>query len=191
MNRRGERQLRDFQRKAEKERETREKELADAKKAAEEEKMTAQQLIESRGRQWEQQIAEMQRKQDEQTALFQKEREFTQLQIYIRDQVAAHADDIMPELLDYIGGSSPEEVDASIQVALQKSLSVAQKLAEMQTNGRASMQGTRTGPVPIGELDRPAGDGQLTSEQIAAMSMPEYAKFRQGRIPSTGTGIFG
>lgn len=184
-------QLRDFQKKAEKEKADREQALAEAQRRAEEEKLSAQELIEKRTAELQGQYETLRQENERQQALFAKEREYTALQMYVQQAVAAAADEIEPRLLDYIGGTTREEVDMSIERAKQKTAEMFADIQAANTQARAAQPGVRPGPPPITPMDNPQSDGQLSPEQIAGMPWDEYAKFRQGRIPTSGQGLFG
>lgn len=51
-------------------------------------------------------------------AIFAKEQEMNELRLYVQQATAAAADRIAPELLQLVGGSSREEVDASVEHAI-------------------------------------------------------------------------
>lgn len=184
-------ELRKFQTAAEKEKEAREQALAVEQKKREEAELNAQQLVEKRTSEFQLQLNQMRQDQDAREALFVKEREFTELKMYTQSVVSANQDDIEPRLLKYIGGNTKEEIDASVQRAIADTQEMFADIAAAQTSGRAQMPGVRTGPPAITEMDNPASDGQMTAEQIKGMNWNDYATFRQGRIPTTGQGIFG
>jgi hypothetical protein len=98
------------------------------------------------------------------------------LQGYLARQVAAAADSIAPQLLDYIGGDSEEAIDASIEVAKAK---IAEILAGIrQTRARPpAVDPAFTANVREGISDNGVPD------DIRGMPMAEYAKLRQrGRL---------
>lgn len=184
-------ELRTSQKAAEKEKADREKAIADAERRAAEEKLSAQQLIEKRTTEMQAQFESMKLAQEQQTALFAKEREFTELKMYTQQAVAAVRDEIEPRLLKYVGGNNVAEVDASIQQAIADTQEMFADIQAAQTAGRAQMPGVRPGPPAITEMDNPSSDGQVSADDIKNMSWSKFAEFRQGRIPSTGQGIFG
>lgn len=146
---------------------------------------------------WNTRFTEQEQARQQAEALAQKEREFANLREYIAGQVEANKETIAPQLLQYIGGNTQEEVDASVARAVQTTNDI---LAEIQAaNGgqqvdpaqvvvpqvpqqqvAAPQQAfvTRAAAGP-GNFD-PTGLGQqtLTPEQIANMPMSEYANLR-------------
>ncbi len=179
------------QKKADKEREDREKALADAERKAQEEKLSAQELIDKRSAEMQEQYDSLRRQREEDRAIFERERELDRIALYTQRAIDANRESIEPRLLDYIGGHTEEEVNASIQVAVQKTQEMFAEITEAQQLGRAAMPGVRPGPPAITELDQPASDGSVSADDIKNMSWDKYAKFRQGRVPQSGQGIFG
>ena len=128
-------------------------------------------------------------------ALYDKEREFAALQLHIRDRVEAERENIAPELLDFIDGSTVEEVEASIQRVKDKTAAIVEGMRQAQVAARSGMPGVSPGGGTAGivpGLD--TGDQPLTAEQIKGMSMQDFAKLRNqtgmaGR--GQGQGVFG
>lgn len=188
-----------------KEEEKRRKEAEDAAKRAEEAELSARELIERRQAEWDAQLAAQQAQFGEQLtglqnqlaerdAILQREREFAELRAYAQAQVAEARDEIAPELLDYIGGNTKEEIDASIQMAKDKSAQIVASIQQAQIAQRAAMPGVSpAGFAPLGPIDAQGGQKQLTPEDIRDMSMADYAKMRGqlGVAGSGGRGLFG
>lgn len=192
--------------------------LEAAAKAKEEEELDAKSLIQRREQEWQQQLqqttqtweqkfAEQAEKVAQAEATAAKEREFGELRDYAISAVKAVEDKIAPQLLGFVGGNTPEEIDASIVRAIETTDSIA---AEMQAalGGQVPQQqpfvvgqppaapqvpGTRVTTGPSG-VDPGAQYQQLTAEQIASMPMDQYAKLR-GQIgiggQSNNRGLFG
>lgn len=180
-------------------------EVERAKQKAAEAELSAKELLDRRQAEWqaqreadraeqERRLAEIAEQQKVQQALWEKEREMTALAIYTRDAVAANQDNIAPELIDLIGGSTKEEVDASIQTMVAKTSAIVEGMRQAQVAQRAGMPGTApsagaTAVVP--GID--TGEQKLTPEDIQGMSMKDFAALRQkmGMGASGGRGIFG
>jgi len=174
------------------------KEREAAEKKRKEDEMSARDLLaqreqewsaqqEEREKTWQAQIDELKAQRERDQALAQREREFGELQQYIQSKVTENQDNLAPQLLDFIGGNTREEVDQSLSVVLAKS----QQIAEDAQKAFAAAQRNRGvgtgGAGPAGPMDvLNDGTQQLTLEQINNMSMAEYAKYRD-RLGVTGS----
>ena len=186
-----------------------EKARAAAEKAAQakaDAEKSAKELLEQRNQEWQQKMAEIQaandaklaeiaQQQQAQQAVWEKEREFTALQMYIRDAVAAEQDNIAPELLDFITGNTREEVDASIARVKEKTAAIVEGMRQAQQAQRAGMPGVSpSGGATAITPGLDTGQQQLSPDDIKGMSMEEFAKLRsQYGIAGAGQGrgIFG
>ena len=183
------------------------------RKAAEAE-MSAKELIDKRSRELQQQYEQQQNEwaarfqaQEqtlaEQAAVFAKEREFQELANYAAAQVNANQDQIAPELIDLIGGNSKEQIDASVASMIEQTQRILSGIQQAQTAQRAAMPGVSTGGfTPTGPMESQGGTRQVTPEEIAGMSMAEFAAHREqfgvtgnngpaGRFGQLGKGLFG
>lgn len=188
--------LRAAEKKREEDAAKRQAEAEAAKQKAEEAELSAKQLIEKKQAEWDSQMAQFRADQEQREALFAKERAFTQLQIYTRDRVAQEADNIAPELIDYITGNSEEEVEASIEVAKNKTAAILNGIQQAQQAQRAGMPGVAPagGATAITPGLDTTGDQNLSPEDIAGMDMKSFAALR-AKIgmggQSSSRGIFG
>jgi flagellar biosynthesis GTPase FlhF len=175
-----------------------------AKQKAAEAELSAKELVEKRNQEWEQKLATMQqeqadrlaeiaRQQEVQQALWAKEKEMADLQLYIRDRVAAEQENIAPELLDIIDGDSREAVDASIEVMKNKTAAIVAGIQQAQTAFRAGMPGVApSGGATALTPGIDTGGKELSAEDIKGMSMQDFRALR-GRMnmPSgSGQGLF-
>lgn len=184
------------------------KRTADAEKAkqkAAEAELSAKELLEKRQAEWEAQraqdkadqearLAAIAEQQQLQQAMWDKEREMAQLAMYIRDQIEANRDNIAPELLDFIDGTTKEEVDASIERVKAKTAAIVEGMRQAQLQTRAGMPGVApSGGATALTPGLDTGDRQLTPDDIKGMSMKDFAALRSkmGITSGTGQGLFG
>lgn len=174
------RELRAFQKKQEKADADREAVVAKARKDAEEAELTAKDLIERRQAEFDARMAQFQTEQDMKIALLEKQNEMVALQAYIQRRVNEEQDNIAPELVEYVGGDTPEQVEASIEKVKASTASIVTNLRGAQTRQRAAMPGVApsAGTNGVGPLDTP-GDRQLSAQDIAGMGMKEFAALRE------------
>ena len=190
------------------------KEAEEASRKAAEAEMSAKELIDRRTAelqkqyqeqqdQWASKVQGLESQMAEREAIFAKEREFQALANYAAELVNAHRDDIAPELVEFVGGNTKEEIDASVQRVVEKTSQILSGIQQAQTAARAAMPGVSTGGfTPTGPMDAQGGTRQLSPEDIAGMSMDEFAAHRaqfgvagnnvgQGRFGHLGKGLFG
>lgn len=196
--------------KAQQEREAAE---AAARQAAEEEarrkaesEMSAKDLLAQRERElqerlsqttteWEKKFQQMQQEREHERALLEKERELAALQAYTQKRVAEERDNIAPQLLDFITGNTPDQIEQSIESVKAKSLEIANAAREAMASARAAQRGVApTGYAPVGPMEIEGGTRQYSTEDIAQMDMQTYAKFRQnipGLAQNRNVGLYG
>lgn len=178
-----------FRQKAEKEETKRIKAIEDAEKAKAEAEMSAKDLVAKRDEEFNARLAQIQAENEQRIALMEQEVKFNQLQAYIQRRAAEESSTIVPELLDFINGNSPEEVDASIELLKAKSAAIA----ESARGARSAQLRQQPGVAPVAgvngvtPLDQP-GDRQLTAADIRGMSMQDFAALRQKINMPTGSG---
>ena len=165
------------------------------RKKAEEAELSARELVERSRAEAQTQIELLRAEQAHQVAMVQKELEYTRLQAYIQRRVNEESDNIAPELLDFIDGNSPEEVEASIERVKAKTAQIVENMRQAGIRHRAAMPGVApaSGANGVTPMDAP-GDRQLTDKDIAAMDMKQFGALREklgmDRL-SSNTGLFG
>jgi alanyl-tRNA synthetase len=166
---------------------------ADAKKASDA-KLTAEELITARDAEWKAEKDKFQAQMDLDRAIMQKEHARLTLAAYAQRRVAEEiaADTIAPQLVDYIDGTSEEEIEQSIATAKTKTESILESVTNQAP--RTGTPGVSpTGFGPSGPLDNLTGQRQFSAEDIQNMSMAEYAKLRGplGTGRNSNSGMFG
>lgn len=151
--------------------------VAEAKRRAEEEKLSYQELVAKREAELNQQLEQQRLEMENKIALWQKEQYYLNLKGYAQRRVAEEvaAANIIPDLAEYITGNSEEEIESAIAKAREKTESIV-KGAQ-----------TLTAPVPPGVsptgapgiMNIPSGPRQYSRDDIANMSMAEYANYRR------------
>jgi hypothetical protein len=127
-------------------------------------------------------------------ALREKEAEFSQLVQYRERAISANIEHILPELVDYISGTSQQEIDTSIQQAIERTQSVLQNFRAVgQEQGRQA-PGVSTRSPAVGPEAMLGGTRSFSAEEIADWSMADYMKYRSqlppGRAGSSDRGLF-
>ena len=175
------REEREAEQRAKAEEEARREEEA---RTAEEGDLDVKELLQRKEQEWNNRFQQLEEQRENDRALLEKERQFNALQEYQRNILEQHADDIMPELRDTVGGNSEEEIQASAQRAIEKTNTIMQNIQAAQ---QAQHQA-----VPTARVTQPGGSGPLeNSEQgtrtysktdLQNMSMAEYAAQRDALL---------
>jgi hypothetical protein len=150
----------------------------EAKKKAEAE-MDVRQLLEAKEVEWGQKLEAERAERERTLALLDAERQFAEINDYRNRRLAEEQDAIMPELLDLVSGNSAEEIEQSIAGLKERSGRIFESAQQAMQSARKDMKGTSITTPPSGPLDTNSDNQQFTAEQISAMSVSEYAKYRQ------------
>lgn len=171
----------------------RQEQEAEARKKAEAE-MDVRQLLESKEKEWAERIEQERIEREKAFLLLERERQFAELNEYRNQRIQEERDNVLPELLDLISGNTREEIESSISGLKERSSRILDSAQQAMQSARREMTGSRVTAPPSGPLDTNSDQQQFTAEQIAAMSVTEYAKHRQrllGSATERGKGIFG
>jgi DNA repair exonuclease SbcCD ATPase subunit len=185
-----------------KEREERLSQMEAEKAAAEEEarkkaesEMDVRQLLEVKEQEWAQKLEAERTERERAFTLLERERQYAELTEYRNRRLEDERENIMPELVDLISGNTPEEIEQSITGLRERSSRILESAQSAMQSARKEMTGSRVTAPPSGPMDTNMDQQQFTAEQIAAMSVTEYAKYRGkllGKSASDrGKGIFG
>ena len=163
----------------------------EARKKAESE-MDVRTLLEQKEQEWKTQIEEIRQESARKDALLERERQYAELTAYRNRRLAEEQDNIMPELVDLISGNSADEIEQSITGLRERSSKILESAQQAMQSARRDMKGTSTTLPPT--MENNSGQQQFTADQIAAMSVTEYAKYRDRLFPGASNqnkGIFG
>lgn len=128
-------------------------------------------------------FADMQAERDRERAIQDRENEFRGLEDYKARVRAENADNIVPQLLDFITGGSKEQIDASVVNLIERSnammADIAAQMGLQQQEQRRTIGMPVTG-APAIDMARMGEDGQrtFTDAELRAMPHEEYAKYR-------------
>lgn len=185
-------------------REKEEREAAEAAKRAEaeaeakrrqEEEMDVRELLRQKEEELSKQLEAERQEREKAFALLDAERKYAELTEYRNRRLEEERDAIIPELIDLISGNSPDEIEASIAGLKERSGRILDSAQAAMQSARREMTGSRVTAPPAGPMDTNTEQNQLTAEQIAAMSVTEYAKYRQKLLgqaaTARGKGLFG
>ncbi len=169
--------------------------VAESDRLAREADLSAKELVEQRTAEILARLEEESNARKQAEALLVQEQNFQQLQAYRSAAVAANAENIIPELIDLVGGSNSAEIDASIAGLVQRSAAILGSVQAATQSARQDLVGSKVTLPPGGPLDTNLGTTQFSPEQVAAMSANDYAQNRTRLLGAAaqagGKGIFG
>ncbi len=166
----------------------------EARKKAESE-MDVRTLLETKEKEWAQKLEAERLERERAFTLLERERQYAELTEYRTRRLEDERDNIMPELVDLITGNTAEEIEQSITGLRERSSRILESAQSAMQNARKEMTGSRVTAPPSGPMDTNMEQNSFTAEQIAAMSVTEYAKYRGKLLGKSamdrGKGIFG
>lgn len=165
-----------------------EAEAAKAKELAESE-LEVRDLLKVKEAEWQEQLERERQERERAFALLEQERNFTDLQNYRNQRVEQEREAIIPELLDLLAGNTREEVEASIEGLKERSARILESAQQAMQTARRDMTGTRATLPPAGPLDTNSAQRSFTAQEIASMSVQEYAQYRDKLMSPTARGV--
>jgi DNA repair exonuclease SbcCD ATPase subunit len=153
-----------------------------------EEDLDAKELIKLKEQEWQEQLERERSERERAFALLEQERTYAELQSYKQNRFEQERDNIMPELADLVSGNTPEEVDASLESLKERSARILESAQSAMQNARKEMTGTRATLPPAGPLETNSEQRQFTAQDIASMSMNDYAKYRDKLMSDSARG---
>ena len=168
------------------------KEKEEAARKLAESEMDVRALLEKKEQEWTAQLEEIRQEGARKDALLERERQYAELTAYRNRRLAEEQDNIMPELVDLISGNSADEIEQSITGLRDRSTKILESAQQAMQSARRDMKGTSTTLPPT--MENNSAQQQFTADQIAAMSVTEYAKYRDRLFPGANNqnkGIFG
>jgi hypothetical protein len=159
---------------------------AEAARLQEEQEMDLRSLLEKRDQEWQQRLDEIKAEQERDRALLEQERQYAELTAYQAQRLEEERDNILPELLDLVTGSTPQEIDASIESLKERSDRIFESAQQAMSSARREVAGARvTMPTPV---ENTSENRQYTPEDIRNMSLQEYAQHRQRLLSNQAQG---
>lgn len=123
--------------------------------------------------------SEVEEERARERAILDKEIQLRQLDQYLTKRLAEVADQVEPNLLDYIRGNSVEEIEQSIALAVEKTNRIVEAAQGFQDAARRAQRGPSvSGAPPVGPLDNNPTYEQVTAQDIAAMDPETYRQNR-------------
>ena len=161
--------------------------------------LTALERLEAKEQEWSQRFEQQQQAIDAQAAIAEQERQYQALVLYRNQRINELSDQIDPRFLDFVGGNSPDEIEASLYVAIDKTSQISQEIQEylgqQQPQQQQPAQRVPGMPVTSGPGFTPEQftnnpmEKTYTPEDIAALSPQDYAANREALMAAASAQI--
>ncbi len=138
--------------------------------------MDARGLLETRSSEWESRFTELQQQIASRDALLEQERRYTDLMAHRSNVMLQRGDNILPELRDLVQGNTPDEIDRSVALLEERSLSILQNVAP--TAPPPPPRGPSVTAPPVGPMESGSSTRTYTPQELKDMPMSEYAQLR-------------
>ena len=169
---------------------------AEERRQREEAEMSAKELLLKKEDEWNQRIntaeqewaekfAQLQEKAQAQEALLERERRFQELESYKSRLIAENQDEIMPELLEFVRGESEQELEAAISTVKAQTSAIMESIQQSLPQQQRPKGIPTTGSTPNGPLENATEQQSFSADDIAKMSMEQYAQYRDSLIQAT------
>jgi len=162
-------------------------------KEKQESELSFKELLSKKEQEFQSQLEAERLEREKAFALLEKERQFQEIESYRYARLEQERDSIVPELIDLISGNSKEDIEQSIAVLKEKSVSILQSAQAAMQAAKQQMVGVSITAPSSGPLDNDSAQNPYSSEGIKDMSMSEYAKIRNKVLPNAnnrGQGLF-
>lgn len=152
---------------------------AEAQAAKEREEMDLRTRLQTMEQETQQRFQQMEEERQRAEAMLEQERRINLLQTERSRLLAEHQNDIIPQLVDFVVGNTPEELQQSLAAVLQRSAAIQQDVQESLARGRQQMPGVSVSGAPGMPLEQQGATLlNLSAEQIRAMDPATYAQYQ-------------
>ena len=150
--------------------------------------MDVRQLLKTKEQEWQEQLERERQERERAFALLERERTFADLQAYRQEILEQERENIIPQLVDFVQGNTRDEIQASVERLKERSASILESAQSAMQASRKEMAGTRATLPPAGPLETNTESRQFTAQDIASMSVNEYAKYRDKLMSDSARG---
>ena len=173
-----------------------EKEAQDAEERTRlEADLDVRELLKKKETEWSEQLERERQERERAFALLEREKTFAEIQNFRQQRLEEEREAIIPELLDLVTGNTQDEINTSIESLKDRSTRILESAQQAMQSARKEMTGSRVTAPPTGPLDINSEQRNFTADEISAMPMNEYAKYRQRllspKAQGKSSGLFG
>jgi hypothetical protein len=158
------------------------REAARAQKKKDEEQMELRDLIQKKDQEWEERLQAERVEREKAFAMLEQERRHASLQTYLAQRMAETGDDIAPELRDLVAGNNQQEIDASIQLLIQKSDLIKNNSVSALRNLNAGRPTVGVTAPPVGPAESSQSTRTYTADELKQLTPAEYAAERENLL---------
>jgi hypothetical protein len=158
------------------------RDAARAAKKKEEDEMELRDLIQKKDQEWEARLQEERTEREKAFVMLEQERRHASLQTYLAQRMAEMGEEISPELRDLVAGNSEQEIDASIQILVQKSELIKNNAVSAMRNINAGRPMVGVTAPPVGPMETSGTTRTYTADELKAMTPEEYAAERDNLL---------
>ena len=152
----------------------------------EEEKMETRDLLQRKEEEWSNRFSELEGRYEQDRAVFERERRFTELEQYRQERIAQESEYIIPELRDLITGNSEQEIDGFIEEMKSRTAAIMGQFEASASTQRQAMRGAASTAPPVGPLEQMETYESITPDDIRTMDMETYKKYRASLLNAAG-----
>lgn len=166
--------------------------LAAAERDREQSEMTAKELIAAKDAERKAEIDALRNDLAVRDTLLAKERQLNELTQHRAARLGEVGDKLLPHLIPFVSGNTPEEVDASIATLVATSDAILGEMQETVATLKRQMPGVSpAGAPPAGPSDPDMNFQTLSIEQLKNMSLADYEKNRPAFLAAASNQFHG
>jgi hypothetical protein len=158
------------------------REAARTQKKKEEEEMELRDLIQKKDQEWEERLQSERAEREKAFAMLEQERRHAALTTYMAQRMAEVGDNIAPELRDLVAGNNEQEIDASVQLLIQKSELIRNNSVSAIRNLNAGRPTVGVTAPPVGPMESSQSTRTYTADELRALTPEEYASERDNLL---------
>jgi hypothetical protein len=152
---------------------------AEQERLRQEAEMSSKDLIAQTETNFNRQLQELKDERDREAALRLREQELGRVSDYRHQRLTEEQSTIAPQLVDFVQGFTPEQIDQSIELAKTKTAEIMAEVQGAQLNQRRQAAPPIAGAPAVEMPGNQVTERTLTPQQIRDMPIEDYVANRQ------------
>lgn len=165
------------------------RQAAEAERLRQEGEMSAVERVEQIEKDWGTRFEALQRDRDMEATLRAREAELAQINQYKFERLNQEKDNIIPQMADFVSGNTKEEIDASIQLAVDKSNEIAVEIQQSQLGQRRQGAPPVSGVPPVDLMGGEQQTKTYTAAELREMPLDQYNTVREQLLQATSRSV--